>query len=398
MGSASTTDLNGEGQGSYPSQAEEPLLGVAPRPSGARFYLPSLDGVRAVAFLLTFWVHAGQPMKAEATGFVGHLDTALVTIGAYGVPLFFTMSAYLVTRLLLLERERTGAVDVRAFIVRRTVRIWPVYYAAVLIAAIALRTTTIFAPARTNLWVDLGYAVFMGDLVHAFAGGVGYSILWSLGVEEKFYLLWPWAVRKLSAERLRRLGWGLVALGIVSAFLIAPFGTDDMVARLPITNAAAFGYGIVMACGGLVVPRSLAARASGAWLTPAFLVALLVAVVAGAPFIALRPTYYLAVGGVLGPAVAAGYFAIAKEARSGFLTWRPMVEIGKRSYGAYVIHYALVLAATNLVANHRGAAYFGLSLGALALTLALAFLSYRYFETPFLRLKARFERVPSRPI
>src|SRR5947208_3557466 len=123
-------------------------LAVVPNPGvgaeksrGARFYSPELDALRFFAFFGVFIFHAA-PRNMEfyaANGIPAGLSTFLISTfgaGAYGVDLFFALSAYLITKLLLREREATGNLDLRGFYLRRILRIWPLYLGFVAFAAI----------------------------------------------------------------------------------------------------------------------------------------------------------------------------------------------------------------------------------------------------------------------
>src|SRR6185437_4348697 len=115
--------------------------GVAEKARAGRFYSPELDALRFFAFLGVFVFHAApRTMDFYATaGFPAWLSKILISTfgaGAYGVDLFFALSAYLITSLLLRERATTGKLDLRSFYVRRILRIWPLYLGFVVFAAI----------------------------------------------------------------------------------------------------------------------------------------------------------------------------------------------------------------------------------------------------------------------
>jgi peptidoglycan/LPS O-acetylase OafA/YrhL len=136
-------------------------------------HLPVLDGLRAIACTLVMVFHAG----------------VISVPGDLGVTLFFVISGFLITWLLLNERDRTGTLDLRAFYLRRTLRIFPAYY-ALIVATIAARhflgrpwTTAQVATALTYT-VDF-YIPVVNTLIHPT------NHAWSLAIEEQFYLLWP---------------------------------------------------------------------------------------------------------------------------------------------------------------------------------------------------------------
>ncbi len=170
----------------------------APLTPGERLYFPELDGLRFVAFLLVFLFHDGipQPMLAGCIGRTA--AAALVENGWIGVQLFFILSGYLITTLLLREEVAFETISLRAFWVRRILRIWPLYYLTVAVVFLVLpgldgllQTAEGRAPVTRHLpW----FLAFLGNWSMIVQGAVSYdaqSILWSVCVEEQFYLLVP---------------------------------------------------------------------------------------------------------------------------------------------------------------------------------------------------------------
>ncbi|MGB6452347.1 MAG: acyltransferase, partial [Steroidobacteraceae bacterium] len=176
---------------------------VAPRPAASLGHVPSLDGLRAISFLLVFAAHAGLERFVP---------------GGFGVTIFFFLSGYLITSLLRSEYARTGAINLRHFWMRRALRILPPFY-LVLIAAIA--GTLIFDPPGTlsasGVAAQLLHVSNYWIAAHGYAGlPNGTGVYWSLAVEEHFYLLFPWLYilmqkRGLSRRNQAYLLWGLCA-------------------------------------------------------------------------------------------------------------------------------------------------------------------------------------------
>ena len=175
-----------------------------------RFYHPELDGLRFYAFLGVFVCHA-LPLD---TAFYHSLHLpmpwlwgAIAVSGASGVDLFFALSAFLITSLLLRERQETGEISLRLFYIRRILRIWPLYFLVIAMGVLLAHT----ARTRNHLWYYdqslpwyyvAGYLLFVGNWVYA-AFGTTHSIcapLWTVSIEEQFYLVWP-AVMKLLKRR-----------------------------------------------------------------------------------------------------------------------------------------------------------------------------------------------------
>src|SRR5664279_1842213 len=175
-------------------------------------HIPALDAVRGIAALMVVFTHMGLLPRQ---------------FGALGVAIFFVLSGFLITWLLLREEDQTGNVSLRNFYVRRTLRIFPAFYVfwAVSICAAFLRGARVLWP---EAWASFFY---MGGYYGALALGVGagtstiMGITWSLGVEEKFYLIWPWVFRKFrnNATTLLRICLGTVLLVWLYRILVCVF-------------------------------------------------------------------------------------------------------------------------------------------------------------------------------
>jgi peptidoglycan/LPS O-acetylase OafA/YrhL len=145
----------------------------------ARFYVPELDSLRFFAFFGVFLCHLTHEM--------GYGDV-LSNIGGFGVDLFFTLSAYLITELLMREKERFGRLDVGAFYVRRILRIWPLYFGFLAAYFVA---SGIFPVLQIDWRYFAFFLVFLGNFALATIGlapGLAIVRLWSVCVEEQFYI------------------------------------------------------------------------------------------------------------------------------------------------------------------------------------------------------------------
>lgn len=166
--------------------------------------LPALDGLRAVAALLVLGYHAA-------------LTTWPLSVGWAGVALFFVLSGYLITRLSLADEAGPGF-SFRGFWIRRVTRIVPLY-----VLAVAAYSVLPFLGEEGGGWAELArtlpwYLTFNGE----FVDGGPMTIAWSLGIEEKFYLLWPVVAFALLAGRGARLPLtaAAAALGLVTAVVV----------------------------------------------------------------------------------------------------------------------------------------------------------------------------------
>ena len=139
-------------------------------------------------------------------------------MGAFGVDLFFVLSSFLITELLLREKSLLGEVDVRSFYIRRVLRIWPLYFAFLFLAA-AMQW---FVPGQHIGWrAAVGFSFLAGNwwiVFHGFPSSVIFP-LWSVSIEEQFYLLWPAAVKRAGTVMMLGLAVFLLALANVTASL-----------------------------------------------------------------------------------------------------------------------------------------------------------------------------------
>jgi peptidoglycan/LPS O-acetylase OafA/YrhL len=370
------------------------------------FYRPELDGLRLFAFLSVYMSHTlllGNPgerhrhLSDAAATVLGTLKTA----GGFGVDLFFVLSAYLITELLLRERRTRHAVDVGAFYVRRLLRIGPLYF-----SFLALAYALSFVSRHEQLtWRDLlGFALLCGNwtcLIHPVATIA--APLWSVAVEEQFYLVWPWIVRRSPAPRLVRIAMGLVAFGVALRLGLGLEGVKGVwISKSSFTRVDGIAAGVLLAAtldGRL--PRL--GRGQRTFLFVASTVTLL-CVAHG--FRTLTGTLWVLHQALGWPLAAAGCAGIvvsllgADTPLARLLSSAPVVYLGRISFGLYVFH-ELGLWCADAVFPPFGVSvwsWLAHALLALVLTVAMAASSYRWLERPFLRLKeSRFTRVSSRP-
>jgi len=365
------------------------------------FYRPELDLVRFIAFLLVF-LHHTLPRK----GLIPHLGpqlSALVTSLAracgIGLCLFFALSAFLITELLVREKIANCKLEIKAFYIRRALRIWPLYFLGLGIG-VAL---TLFKPAPGVLERYAAYAVLAGNwycAAHiASAGKSPMEILWSISVEEQFYLFWPWVAAK--ARRVMQIA-AIVLLAASSAaiLVLVRIGAD--------TDAAWFNSFVEFGFFGVGAMLSLQLRGR----VPKWSAALrtVVALSAFALWFVASFVFHIKDSGpaTSGLNLLLGYFAVELGCVLFLLSLmgispkkvpRPLIYLGRISFGLYVFH-VLGLHLSSSILQRLGAdhsAIFTAVLG-LAITISFASLSYRFYETPFFKLKKRLEVVNSRPI
>ena len=403
MTTQSTLDLPAAG-GAEPGEPDggpqDGRTGEVSPAAVASGHLPALDGVRGVAILLVV-THMLSPLGDPAS-LLGRIASFGFGVGWVGVQLFFVLSGFLITGILL---DTQGAPNqLRAFYARRVLRIFPLYYATLFVAFVVLPLIGRVGPALAHdrahqvwLWTYLGNWVASTD-----AASRTFPHFWSLAVEEQFYLLWPLVVRGRSPRACLNLCLGIAAAALaVRAGAWAAGASVEAIYQATLTRMDALALGGAAAAGikipevaawaaarrGRLWAASAAVGLLGALLTRLYNHATLAGATVGYTFLSI--TFALAV-------LAAAQADLGRPAAS-WLRARPLRALGKYSYGMYVFHKPLhdaigkpLLSRLPIDASRSVAAscvYVACGLGA---TFVAAFLSYNCFESWFLRLKTRF--------
>lgn len=354
------------------------------------FLIPSLDGIRALAFLLVFLGHVGAPGIP----------------GGFGVTVFFFLSGYLITTLLRLEVERTGHIDFKLFYLRRALRILPPFY-LVLCTAIALVALGLLAgPLETASVLAQFLHYFNLWIIHHGFGGVpdGTGVYWSLAIEEHFYAIFPALYALLLRAKLNGSKQRLVFLGICAAVLLwrcvlvfyfqassnrTYLGTDTR------CDCLLLGCALAVAGNPMLDVERTSQRPSNAFmaaLAVSSLVLLLSFVVRSDEF---RETvrYSLQLGALYG-----FFYAAIRYPNWGvfrLFNVRPMRFLGKLSYSLYLVHQIVIGLAWRWL-PFGGVARIALEF---AVSLGLAWSIWLLLEKPCAQLRKRLEigRLEARP-
>ena len=362
--------------------------------STGRYYRPELDLLRCVAFFMVFVHHAfgnvSQPLVKSIAAACGT-----------GVQVFFLLSAYLITELLLREQEQTSTIHLRAFYVRRILRIWPLYFvflgfAFLLAHTVHLGTFTVRALVMFLLLAGNWWVHFYGWLPNV-AGP-----MWSIAVEEQFYLVWPFVVRFGGRRAVAWCSGLFLLIGCGTALYI---GRHVPVPRYSYWTNSFLEFGFF--AGGSILALLFHHKETNVllWKRTLYLLTGIALIAACCKWFSLageaitRPYDLLVAFPLLTLGVMLIFCAVLGMHVPKIA--KPFVELGRLSYGLYVFHYGcLSLGMKVLYHSHdvgrdmTSASRIGLF--ALVLTLILAFASYRFVELPFLRLKQRFTFVKSR--
>ncbi len=307
---------------------------------------------------------------------------------------FFLLSSYLITRLLLIEVDSTGRLNMRAFYIRRTLRIWPLYFfflgLCILLAHVGL------GEVSGRFLLSASFFVANWYLLHNLVW-MPLALLWTVSIEEQFYICWPWLMRSADRKWIAGISWATIAISHGTIFWLQWTGTNahNPLFNNTLTEIQFFGLGALLALWAERAPHSMARRMR-VLVGCAGLFCLLLASL----FDPIHPT--LSAGpfsyNVLFFLCAAGVVLLFRAVFGSAARWYPkwLLFLGKISYGLYIF---------NLFATHfvlvamRGRFPVLLELPCvIVMNLLLAVLSYFLIEKPFLRLKGRFEVVRSRPV
>ena len=346
-------------------------------------YEPALDGLRAIAVLLVMAQHLGY-----------------VHAGGLGVDIFFVLSGYLITAILISEFSVTGTVSLKKFYARRALRILP---AVILLLLVINICVSIFQPhkqASAVRWDSLGALFYIANWLRAFGHDIGIlGNLWSLSIEEQFYLFWPLTLVFLLSRRLKsNLILLLILLTVVLVnldriYLYHGIQSFDRIYNGLDTRADALLIGCALGVAGV-----------------SFLSRRILAILGliGAAFVSyvlflgypvppdFQAAFGLTIGGTLfALGVAFALAALLSNSNNLFakvLRLPPLVWSGRLSYGLYLWHFFVFA----FVAGLFGAYQSRIIPIQIAATFLIAALSYYLLERPCLKLKKRFSIIKTR--
>lgn len=354
--------------------------------------IAGFDGLRAIAVLMVFFQH-------RLFGDIGE-------IGHLGVWIFFALSGFLIIGILAAQRARveSGAshfgAELKRFLYRRTLRIFPIYYLMLTVMCVLMAFGLASPELASGMPFHFAYLsnIWIGSVLHYWPGR--YSHLWSLAIEEQFYLVFAPLLLLLAARRHLAVCVVIVAAGLVSLLAMrAAHWPEITIYTHPLTNFWLLALG---GMGGLMITRKQSRLR--VWLGHG--VALFALSLALIGFCAAEPVWsrvdspllFTAVSASYGVCIAALVCSIAccrNAVVIGMLETSWLAGFGRISYGFYLYHNLI----PDLSRNRHVAALFGGAVpwwahvggiaGSFVISLAMAILSWRLIEAPILRLKTR---------
>jgi len=312
--------------------------------------------------------------------------------GGQGVPIFFSLTGFLLGRLLLKEFQNFGKISIRSFFMRRILRIWPLYF-FFLMLCLAANPFASNTPAinASEIPFYLTFTYNWGQLYFALPGSMA-TITWSVSVEEQIYFVLPFLLSLQLKNRFRVISTLLICIGsfslILSAIDLLPGSTRSTLSYfLPV------GVGLMLSMYEDIFRRNRVSDRFTKWLV--FLLAIL--------YVLVFPYFSQSKFGDLISMVFTSILFVAllfladKFISPHNIVYKFLSHIGRISYGCYLYHWAIWTVMTGkgiFYSDITGFSFFGVVIALLA-TLLLSEISYRVIEQPFLRMRKRYQKVDS---
>jgi peptidoglycan/LPS O-acetylase OafA/YrhL len=385
----------------------EPALETT-KPAKPRIFFPNLDGLRFISFFVVFLHHCylwffNNLRETEPTAFA--IQSFLFKYGSLGVNFFFVLSGFLITYLLIKEKEVTGTIHVGNFYVRRILRIWPLYFLCIIIGFVAfpmLKQMMGEVPQESaNPWY---YVFLIGnfDYLHTWPikpEAITILVLWSVCVEEQFYLVWPVVLKVVSVKNYKYIFISIILLSLV----FRCFYTENTEADYAVRYFHTFSLIGDMALGALfawLVSFPNKFRDFITNLSKPAIAAIYIATLC----ITLGKEYIFPYGIpiIFERLVIGTFFALiiaeqnyAKNSLFKMSRFRIMSKLGIYTYGLYCLHlfgmYIIVQVANKMGWNQENIwVVAALAIVGLLASVAISLTSYHLFEKWFLKWKDKF--------
>lgn len=380
---------------------------LAPHSSSKHRHLPALDGVRGIAVLLVFLIHYGG--GAKSSNLLIHAFGVSVLSGWSGVTLFFILSGFLISGILWDAQHEPHWW--RNFYMRRTLRIFPLYYASLVLVFLtaAIAGNALFC--AKHLWY---FALYLQNIPLPVNANLGSPLVlahfWSLAVEEQFYLLWPFLLTRMKTlDQARRLCLAIFVLSAIFrivAWYLLPASPDA--AGIPSHRVFHGGYGFTLARAGELAAGAWLAmcyRDPALWqrirtLAPWFCVTglagyLISSAFAGTLDIECAANFMFGLPSLTIGMAALVVLALGDGLTNKFFGLKPLRWLGGISYGFYVFHVLFTPLFTWIVQKIAPGASSNITQGltfivAATLSVLFAWFSFRFFESRFLRRRSNY--------
>lgn len=374
----------------------------------SKIYFPHLNGIRFIAALLVI-IHHIEQIKSILTldslwGETTSVAKFIQIIGPQGVVLFFVLSGFLITYLLLAEENKTNTISVKRFYIRRMLRIWPLYLLIIILSLFIIPHIELLSlpgysveTIQSNIVLKLIlYLFFFANLVLALLGVIPYaSQTWSIGTEEQFYLVWPVIIKQIKKHRLILMAFIVLGYNVIRLFLYSRYSNflDPTIKSILLAFWGGFTIDC-MAIGGFFAvmlynnERFLKLFLNN-WI---FYFSIAMAIT-----FLIKGTYIPYIHSI----VYSGLYAIiilnfAANRQQRINLENPIFNyLGNISYGMYMLHPIGIVIALKTAMYSNYTNNWLIYPMAIFITIALAAISYRWYESYFLKFKSRFAIVKS---
>lgn len=358
-----------------------------------KIYFPGLNGVRAIAAMIVLIWHIDQFSPLFGIEKIGFAQNGM---SEYGVVMFFVLSGFLITYLLRVEKKEFNKINFRKFYWRRILRIWPIYYLVIVITilllSVGLSTLKYIESTLPALFFLYGFLLANLAFVHNFTINT-ITPLWSVAAEEQFYAFWPLIIAK--TKNIQRALTFVIVFYLLLKLVFRVFENGPIYHLIFITGFDCMALGGLGACWVY----------ENKWYLKIIYNKVVQIIAWGVLFISIfyKPPHLFT---FIDHEISAIFYLIiimnvATNEKSLLKLENSLFDfLGKISYGIYIYHMTIIVVlsafAKAIGFNFRNTSgYFLLYFVIILSTIAVAYLSYRYFESYFLKIKSRFTLVPS---
>lgn len=369
-----------------------------------KIYFPNLNGLRFIAAFVVIIHHLEQLLFIY--GLNNHWDSPVIkAIGGLGVELFFVLSGFLITFLLLAEENNTKTISIKDFYIRRILRIWPLYYLIIILAFFVLPQFDFFNLPKYNDQVNAKFSMslilFVVFLPNLLLNGYGIVVpyasqSWSVGVEEQFYLIWP-LIMKLFRNKL------LALLSVIVFYLLIQYFAFRFIKHFFFGNTKMELFRVFwnsfhiqcMAIGGifsylLFKKHFIYKLLCNNYIFYFAIISLLLLIAYNIILPYFNRELYAIIFGIIILNLASA------KSKGFFLENKIMNYLGKISYGLYMYHVIAIVICVK-VFSYFNILHFHLTLllSCLIITILFSSFSYKYIEKRFIILKTRYSKILS---
>lgn len=360
-----------------------------------KIYFKGLNGIRAIAAIIVLIFHIDLYLPLFNLNPIGYSKDGMAV---YGVILFFVLSGYLITFLLLTEKSKFKTINIKYFYIRRILKIWPLYYLAIIISALLIVLGVInvhWSDKSIGLSFAL-YSLFMSNVAYVMGIGIlSFAALWSVGVEEQFYLLWPMLVNRsrniLSTLLLVIFIYLLIKIGLryFENGILFSFVSHTSIDCMAIGGIAAYIY--------FKKKHRLLSLVYNPIVQISSLMFLIISIL-------WKPIHIVA---ILDYEIHSVIYAIiilnvsTNDKSILNLEYGILNFLGKISYGIYVYHLIIICVLSSIFRNTILNAYNDfliitlINVIIIGLTIGISYLSFIFFENRFLLKKVTFSKIQS---